>query len=277
MSAAFTSYRFNDAGIAAYEFFWNDFCDWYVEATKLSIKGDVSDEEKDRATTILLDVLCQSLKLLHPLIPFVTEEIYSKFPSESKPEGLLINAKYPEYDEGKSDPEGEKRFAFLQDLVRQIRTCRSECTVAPGVKLNASVKTNAALSGFLKENAELVKLLASLEELQIMDDNEKPAHGETTAEDEARQGLNKNSINFAGTDWEATLFLGGAVDLKDLKAKFEKNLLKDKKYIASLEAKIANPDFIKNAPPELVEEEKQKCAEAKERTGKIEAYLSNLE
>ncbi|MCL1929277.1 MAG: valine--tRNA ligase [Treponema sp.] len=271
MSAAFCSYRFNDAGIAAYEFFWNDFCDWYVEATKLSIKRETSDAEKDRATTVLLDVLCQALKLLHPLIPFVTEEIYGKFPEESRPGGLLINARYPEFDNNLHDPEAEKHFAFLQDLVRQIRTCRSECTVQPDKKLVAAVKTNAVLSGFLKENSELVKLLAGLEELQI-NTEEKGYESKPENTEAAMDG----GVGFAGTDWEAVLFLGGAVDLKSVKAKFEKNLERDKKYIAALEAKIANPDFIKNAPPELVEAEKQKCAEAKERTGKIEVYLKDL-
>ena len=273
MSAAFCSYRFNDAGTTAHEFFWNDFCDWYVEATKLSIKGNASGAEKDRATTVLLDVLCQSLKLLHPLIPFVTEEIYGKiqaqleFPAGSKPDGLLINARYPEYNESKNDAESERRFAFLQDLVRQIRTCRSECTVAPDKKLKASVSTGTALSLFLNENAELVKLLAALEVLEVKDAMAKTADTETVPD---------GCIGFAGTDWEAVLFLGGAVDLKALKLKFIKNLEKDKKYIASLETRIATPDFIKNAPSELVEAEKQKCAEAKERTGKIEAYLSRL-
>ncbi|MCL1813166.1 MAG: valine--tRNA ligase [Treponema sp.] len=277
MSAAFCSYRFNDAGITAYEYFWNDFCDWYVEATKLSIKGETSGEEKDRATTVLLDVLYLSLKLLHPLIPFVTEEIYGKLrtqfklPAESKQDGLLINAKYPEYDECKNDPESEQRFAFLQDLVRQMRTCRSECTVPPDKKLNASIKISTALSGFLNENAELVKLLAGLEELQIKTEGKDYEAKHVNAEAASNGG-----VGFAGTDWEAVLFLGGTVDLNALKAKFEKNLEKDKKYIAALEAKIANPDFVKNAPHELVEAEKQKCTEAKERTGKIEAYLKNL-
>jgi valyl-tRNA synthetase len=102
MREAFLSYRFNDAAQTAYEFFWNDFCDWYVEATKLSIKGTgklhPTNAEKDRATTILLYVLTQSLRLLHPLLPFVTEEIFQKLPKEIGEE-LLINSRYPEYDD----------------------------------------------------------------------------------------------------------------------------------------------------------------------------------
>ncbi|MCL1814485.1 MAG: valine--tRNA ligase [Treponema sp.] len=265
MNAAFCSYRFNDASITAYEFFWNDFCGWYVETTKLSLKGGSSGAEKDRAAAVLLDVLVQSLKLLHPLIPFVSEEIYGKLPAECKGgSGLLINAPYPEYGENRNDPEGERRFAFLQDIVRQIRTCRSECTVTPDKKLSAAVQADGEFSSFLKENAEMVKLLAGLETLQF----EAPGT--------ANMIQTEGAIGLAGTDWEALLYLGEAVDIKTIKIKFEKNMERDKGFIAGLEQKIANPEFVKNAPPELVENEKQKLAEAKERTGKIESYLRGL-
>jgi valyl-tRNA synthetase len=274
MEESFLSYRFNDAAGVAYEFFWNDFCDWYVEATKLSIKEGI-DSEKDRAATVLLDVLAESLRLLHPLLSFVTEEIYGKLPSGCKRGGggLVINEPYPLYDENKNDPQGERRFAFLQKLVVQIRTCRSECTVPPDKKLKALVKAGGELSGFLKESDALVKLLAGLDELYIEghDKVEGTLIGTPSA---AGTG---GAIGFAGTDWEALLYLGEAVDIHVLKTKFEKNLAKDKQYIAGLEKKIANPDFIKNAPTELVEGEKQKLAEAKERTGKTEMYLKGLQ
>jgi valyl-tRNA synthetase len=300
LSAAFEGYRFNDAAITAYEYFWNDFCDWYVEATKLSIRaGD--DAEKDRATTVLLDVLSESLKLLHPLIPFVTEEIYAKLPAECKRSGnvelplerkrkgnveLLITARYPAWDPERDDPEGEGRFAFLQDLVRRIRTCRSECTVTPDKQLRASVTVGggggnggeAALrAAFLKENAALVKLLAGLGELAVQSGGEAAGAGTAGgANGGAAHPVPAGAVVLAGADFQALLFIGEAVDLAALKAKFEKNLSKDKQFIRGLEAKIANPDFVKNAPAELVEGEKQKLAEARERTGKIESYLRGL-
>jgi valyl-tRNA synthetase len=234
------------------------------------MKGDNPDAEKDRTATVLLNVLAESLRLLHPLIPFVSEEIYGKLPTgRSKGDGLLINAPYPEYNEERNDTEGERRFAFLQDLVRQIRTCRSECTVTPDKKLKAVVKAGE-ISAFLEENSNLVKLLAGLEELRLetRDGTETKSFTPIQAADGA--------IGLAGTGWEALLYLGGAVDTKALRAKFEKNLERDKQFIAALEKKIANPDFVRNAPPELVEGEKQKLAEATERTGKIQSYLRGL-
>ena len=256
MEEAFLSYRFNDAAQRAYEYFWNDFCDWYVEATKLSIKGG-TDEEKDRATSVLLDVLAQSLRLLHPLLPFLTEEIYSKLPNV-KPGEVLIIAPYPVYSEKLSDEKAEKDFAFLQDLVRQVRTLRSECTVPPDVRLKVLVRTGK--EDLLKENSSLVKLLAGMGELATDGTGERPA----------------GSIGLAGNEFEAFVLIADAVDTALLRQKFAKELEKDRKYIEGLRAKLANEKFVRNAPPELVAGEKLKLEESLSRTGKLESYIRDM-
>jgi valyl-tRNA synthetase len=264
VTGAFLSYRFNDAAGTAYEYFWNDFCDWYVEATKLSIKnGD--DAEKDRAATVLLDVLAQSLRLLHPLLPFVTEEIYGKLPN-IKPGELLIGAAYPAYDEKLEDPGAERDFAFLQELVRQLRTARSECGIPPDRKLRVLVRIGGGdrLSS-ARENAPLVKLLAGLSDLDI--------------EEAAPAGEKKpaGSIGLAGTGFEAFIFLAGAADPASLKRKFGRDLEKDRKFIEGLKAKLGNESFLKNAPPELAASEKRKLEEALNRTLKLESYLRDMD
>ncbi|MDR0313911.1 MAG: valine--tRNA ligase [Treponema sp.] len=267
MEEAFLSYRFNDAAQTIYEFFWNDFCDWYVEATKLSIK-DGSDVEKDRATTVLLDVLALSLRLLHPLLSFVTEEIYSKLPNV-KPGELLITAPYPAYDEKIADEKAEQDFSFLQDLVRQIRTLRSECTIPPDKKIKVLVRS-AGKEQLLNENAALVKLLAGIVELTI----ETTASSAATASLEAEKPA--GSIGLAGNGYEAFVFIAEVADMKVLKQKFSKELEKDLKYVGGLKARLANNNFLKNAPPELVEAEKQKLEEAVKRTDKIESYIRDM-
>ncbi|MDR2312957.1 MAG: valine--tRNA ligase [Spirochaetaceae bacterium] len=274
ITEAFLSYRLNEAAQKAYEYFWNDFCDWYVEATKLSMKsGD--DAERDRAVTVLLTVLAESLRLLHPLLPFVTEEIYGKLPGDCKQNGdgrqeeLLINAEYPSYRDGRRDDEGEERFSFLQDLVRQIRTLRAECAITSDKRLRCEARTGGGKSrekaAFLQENAGLVKLLAGLGDLRVV------PGGTGGAGDEAG-----GAIVLAGQDYEAHVYIAEALNMTALAEKFRRNLERDKKYVSSLEAKISNPDFIKNAPPELVDGEKRKLAETKERTGTIEAYLKDM-
>jgi valyl-tRNA synthetase len=279
MEEAFLSYRFNDAAQAIYEFFWNDFCDWYVEATKLSIRdGGVHsteprsgvasmmrssplDTEKDRATTVLLDVLSLSLRLLHPLLSFVTEEIYSRLPNV-KPGELLITAPYPVYDEKLADEKAEHDFSFLQDIVRQIRTLRSECTISPDKKIKVLIRS--AEEQFLNENSSLVKILAGIAELKI----------EGSSSNEA--GKPAGSIGLAGNGFEAFVFIAEVGDTKILKQKFSKELERDLKYIEGLKAKLANNNFLKNAPQELVEAEKLKLEEAVKRTGKIESYIRDM-
>ncbi|MDR1325992.1 MAG: valine--tRNA ligase [Treponema sp.] len=262
MSDAFLSYRYNDAASAAYEFFWNDFCDWYVEATKLSLRaGDGA--EKDRVTSVLLDVLAQSLGLLHPLLPFVTEAIHEKLPNSA---GLLISAAYPAYDEARADIEAEQNFGFLQELVRMIRTLKSECTIPTDKKIPALVRFSAGdtRAAFLREQAELGKLLAGIADLRIEEAIER--------QDDAKAG----AITLLGSGFEAFVFVVEAVDLAFLKQKFTKELDKDKKFIKGLEAKLSNNSFVKNAPQELVAAEKAKLDEALKRTAKLEAYIGNM-
>ncbi|MDR0473636.1 MAG: valine--tRNA ligase [Treponema sp.] len=262
MEEAFLSYRFNDAAQRAYEFFWNDFCDWYVEATKLSIK-DGGGKEKDRAASVLLDVLAQSLRLLHPLLPFVTEEIYGKLPNVSG--GLLITADYPSYDEKLSDEKAEQDFSFLQELVRQVRTLRSECTIPPDRKLKVLVRAPGQ-DLIIKENAALLRLLAGIGELEIED-----AHDAAFSRDRLA-----GSIGLAGTGFEAFVFIAEAVDMNFLKQKFSKELEKDRKYIETLKAKLANENFTRNAPPELVAGERIKLEESLKKTGKLESYIKDM-
>ncbi len=259
MSDAFKSYRFNDAAQTAYEFFWNDFCDWYVEATKLSFRsGD--EAEKNRATTVLLSVLEEALRLLHPLIPFVTEEIYGKLPNAR---GSLTTARFPEPSDARRDEAIVADFGSLQDLIRQVRTLRSECQITPDKKLRVEVRTEAlfASAAFLKANAALVELLAGVGSLEF------------AAAGGARP---PSAIGLVGRGWEAFVFIREAVDAGQLAAKFAKDLEKDKKFLGTLEGKLANENFVKNAPAGLVAAEKEKLEEVKRRIEKLAAYVRDL-
>jgi valyl-tRNA synthetase len=269
MEEAFLSYRYNDAAQRAYEYFWNDFCDWYVEATKLSMKTG-SDAEKDRATTVLLDVLAESLRLLHPLLPFVTEEIYGKLPGVQGPGGnreLLITAPYPRYDEKRSDPAEEKNFSLLQEFVRMVRTLRSECTISPDKRIRVLVSLGEKEEQILRANEELVKLLAGIGKLEFK------SGGAASAEAGVRP---EGSIGLVGPGFEAFVFIAEAVDTAALKRKFGKDLERDRKFIQGLKEKLAKEQFLKNAPPGLVAGEKAKLEESLKRTGKLESYLRDL-
>jgi len=143
---ALEGYRFNEAAQAIYEFFWNDFCDWYVEASKLPLaRGD--DAEKDRVTTLLLAVLEESLRLAHPFLPLITEEIWQKLPAipgrsaiaaEDGARSIMIQP-YPAVDPARDDAAAEAVFSALQELVRAVRTIRSEFTIPPDARIDVTV------------------------------------------------------------------------------------------------------------------------------------------
>jgi valyl-tRNA synthetase len=275
ITGALLSYRYNDAAQGAYEYFWNDFCDWYVEATKLSTRSG-EDAEKDRAATVLLDVLAESLRLLHPLLPLVTEEIYQKLNEAKGVRGeLLITAPYPRYDEKRADPEAEARFAFLRELVRMVRTLRSECTIAPHKKIRVLVRLDRERGKTLGEDAGLVKLLAGLEALEIEEVSGLPRGDGPPA---LAGGLTRpaGSIGLPGSGFEVFVYIAEAADPAFLKNRFAKELEKDTAFIASLRTKLGNGQFLQNAPPELVAGEKLKLEDALKRAEKLQSYIHDM-
>jgi valyl-tRNA synthetase len=272
VTEALTAYRYNEAAQTVYEYFWNDFCDWYVEATKLSLRADFPqpdsdrgcDRDRDRAVSVLLDVLAESLKLLHPFLPFVTEEIYSYLPNT---QGLLIAAPFPSGSGEKIDAKTEADFALLQELIVLVRTLRSECTIPNEKQLRVTAHCkDAAASALFTKHAGLVKHFAGISALDVC-----ASAGADAASPEA-----KGAILLAGSAFEALVFVADAVDLSFLKVKFAKETEKDGKYAASLEAKLSNEAFVKNAPPELVAEERKKLQSTQARVQKLSAWLNSI-
>jgi valyl-tRNA synthetase len=212
---------------------------------------------------VLLDVLAELLRLLHPLLPFVTEEIWGKLPEAIHAPGeLLITQRYPSGSETGADTEKlekiEADFTFLQELTRSIRTLRSECTIAPEKKLRALVRSDRA--DIAASNDALICLLAGLSGITAVS-----ASDQSAAPDGA--------VASAGAGFEAFLFIAEVVDMDILKAKWARELEKDKKFIAGLKSKLGNENFLKNAPADLAEAERVKLAEAENHAKKLEAYL----
>jgi len=253
---ALASYRFNDAAGAAYEYFWNDFCDWYLEATKLSTRSeDVA--EKNRAVTVLLSVLEESLALLHPLLPFVTEEIYGKLPNAK---GRLIVRPYPVDEPARRNPELDERFGSVKELVTLVRSLRSEFGIAPEKKLRVAVRFDDGFAGveFMKRSAELVALLAGAEGIEFV--ATRPS----------------GALALAGRGFEACVYAREAVDVAQLAARFSKEAQKERQYVERTGVKLANPAFVASAPADVVEKERQKLRDAEIRATKLEKYLEDL-
>lgn len=271
---AFASYRYNDGASAIYEFFWYDLCDWYVEATKLSFKnGD--EKEKDRAVSVLLNVLEESLRLMHPYIPFVTEEIYSKLPlaqiienrkkageqkvvSNSTYDKLLVDAPYPESAEARNNAVVTARFNVLKELIRNIRGIRTECGIDPASKINIAMKISSGSDAeVIREKTDMVELLAGVKKIDFVETNPS------------------KSIGTVGTGYEAFLLVDDSINVEQLAAKFKKDIDWEKENVRRSENKL-NGKFAEHAPAELVQAERDALAEAKSKIEKLEGYLSNL-
>ncbi len=272
-SQALESWRFNDAAQTVYSYFWDDFCDWYIEATKLSTKSD-DEAEKNRATTVLLMVLEESLRLLHPFLPFVTEEIYQMLPNK---QGRLISATWPSASApsapGNPPPAAspgsarerslEDDFSSLKELVGMARTLRSEFQISPEVKMPLAVKLDPSClsGGFLKSQGALIGLLVG---------GPTPSY---LAQDATKPS---GSVALAGNGFEIFCQVAELVDMEKLLAKFRKDAEHEGAFAACLEAKLANPAFVGSAPGEIVQKEREKLSEAKARIAKLSRYLEEL-
>ena len=254
---AVDAYRFDDMSHTGYEFFWNDFCDWYVEATKLYLYSD-NEKEKDRAVTVLIDVLDKSLRLLHPFMSFMTEEIYQKLPVSGD---ALITAAYPDADPALDNTELAENFGQLQELVQAVRTLRSEFNLPPSRKIKARVQTSdASLEGFLKDEEELIASLIQSDDMALM------GAGEDLS----------GSVAAVGKSFEVHVYIRDLIDVEKEKQKLQKNLEKNKKMMESTEKKLSNEKFTSKAPEEVIAKEKEKLEEFRNAIEKMTAYLSEL-
>ena len=262
---ALDNYRFNDAAQVVYEFFWNDFCDWYIEAVKLSLYGD-DEKEKNRAVTLLLLILEESLRLLHPFLPFITEEIYQKLPEElgkvANMNFSIVKAAYPEEKTERKNPEAVADFSLLQELVRAVRTLRSEFTIPMEKDIKVAIKTEkgySTLKVFSRER-QLISLLINSHDLHISE------------EEPERQG----SIPVVGIGFEAFVYIKDVIDTEKELARLQKERVKAAGQIDRSGKKLDNPTFLDKAPPEVIANEKSKLEELERRKEKIAGYIKDL-
>ncbi len=256
---AIKSYRFNDAAKAVYEYFWDDFCDWYIEASKLSLYSD-DEKEKDRAITVLLYVLSETLKLLHPFLSFITEEIYLKIPGNTE---SIVNSAYPAYDEKNNDEKLAGDMQLIQDVIRQVRTLRSEFTIPPSKKIRLMIRCDRGFQAldFFRNNTALIRLLVASSEVEFT--QTKPAGG--------------GNIAVAGAGYEAYVAVRDVIDVPMEIEKLKKEIDKADKLYKRTEGKLSNPEFISKAPAEIIEKEKAAKEELGTRIGKMRSYIAELQ
>ena len=247
-----------ELGVAAqkiYDFIWDTYCDWYIELCKARLNGDDA-EAKEGAERVLLFVLTRILELLHPYMPFITEEIYQAIPHESE---ALIIAPYPKYDQALSFPEEEASFELVMDAIRAVRSRRADMNVAPSRKAKLIVAT--AETGTFTAGAPYFERLASASEVEVVGEDYAPEAGMVTV-----------------TTHSARLYMPMAelVDIEAERARLTKELEKAKKQLEAQEKKLANENFVSRAPEAVVNAERERAEKAKALIANLEGSLKEL-
>lgn len=253
-----SEYDLAEASRAIYEFTWNELCDWYVEISKPYLSGKFGAEVKYTTQWVLWTVLDGTLRLLHPFMPFITEELWQALPGTGE---TIVRAAWPLAQERMLDPQAEGDMAVLMDVVRSIRNVRSEKQVPPSRRIKALVFADGRPREVLEENRLYVESLAGLGELEI-----GPATGEKP----------EQAIFAVASGVEIYLPLEGLVDLEAERKRLEKELANSEQEIKRCEAKLSNEGFLAKAPPEVVEKERAKLQAYLEEKAKIEESLKAL-
>ena len=241
-----------ELGVAAgkiYDFIWDDYCDWYIELTKPRLNGD-DEAAKESAQRVLLYVLVEILKLLHPFMPFITEEIWQALPHEGD---ALMMQSYPEYSEKLNFPEDEANFGMVMDAIKAVRARRSEMNVPPSRKSHLIIVTDKAKA--FTDGDKFICKLAYASGVEVRAELPESTDGMVSV-------ITDNARMF--------MPMAELVDLEKERARMEKELANAKKQLDGQNAKLANENFVSRAPEKVVNAEREKKA-------KLEALIENLE
>ena len=262
VAEALDGYRFNDAAAGIYNFVWHQFCDWYLEAIKPALYEKEGRQEKENTLGVLWRVMHDTLILLHPFMPFVTEEIWHKLPGTRE---SIMKAVFPadrkDSAEISRDDKAESEMNLLIDLISAIRNIRGEMNIAPSLNLAAMVQTRETkIQTTLEKHQEIIINLAKLNEFGVNASTERPKSSATAV---------------VGN---ATLFvpLEGIIDFDKEARRLEKEMNKLNKELAAVSKKLGNENFLNKAPQDVVDQVKAKHAGFQEKYQKLASNLKRI-
>ena len=244
-----------ELGIAVaklYDFIWDVFCDWYIEIAKIRLQ---SGEGADTAKAVLVYVLTDILKLLHPFMPFITEEIYQAIPHDT--ESIMIS-KWREYDPTLSFADEEAQMEKIMDAIRAIRNRRAEMNIPPSKKSKVYVET--AFSDVFAVGSEFIKRLAYASDVEIAD-----AFGDLG-----------NTVTIVTNDAKIYIPLGDLVDFEAEAKRLQKELAAAEEKLAFINKKLDNPGFVNKAPEKVVQQNRDEAAKLTEKIANLRSSLENL-
>jgi valyl-tRNA synthetase len=252
VNEGFQSWRLNEGTARIYDFFWHEFCDWYLELAKIRLYGD-----GDRRTvlTVLLYVLGESLKLLHPLMPYVTEEIWDQLPMRH---GLLLENAYPTDNPSTADPQADRQMGTFQSIVTAARNIRAQYHVDPGASIPLYIMTPAGEEAMIEETRDGIRRLVKADELRVGPDVAK------------EKGSAATPIGL----FEVIVPLAGVVDLEAEVLRLQREREKIEHELARVNGKLNNQNFVTRAKPEVVEKERDKKSRLESEIDKLNESLT---
>ncbi|WP_273282358.1 valine--tRNA ligase [Pseudooceanicola atlanticus] len=254
VDAALAAYRFDDAAAALYRFVWGKVCDWYVEFAKPLLNDTAPEREETRA--VMGWVLDQCLILLHPIMPFITEELWSETGDRAK---MLIHADWPTYGSDLIDSEADREMNWVISLIEDIRSARAQMHVPAGLHVPLVVTDwSETEQGAWARNETLIKRLARVDSLTWV------------------ESFPKGCITVAAEGATFGLPLADIIDVSEEKARLEKSLQKLAKEIGGLEGRLKNPKFAESAPEDVVAETRDNLAARKDEEAKLKAALDRM-
>ena len=235
-------FHFNEAAKVLYDFTWNDFCDWYIEISKIHLR-EKDSQKGDVVRGVIVHVLKTILALLHPYAPFITEELWSQFKAEKDLE--LIVSPWPDYHPELVDSKAEKTMGFLQDIIIAVRTIRGQMNVPPGKKADMVVRMHGDSKFVFEKYGDVIKSLCGIREISVGEFLDKPPH----------------SAVAVIRDMEIFLPLEGLIDVALEQERLEKREADLKIYISNIQKKLSKRDFLSRAPKKVIEGEEKKLTE----------------
>lgn len=259
-NSALDDYKFNEAASTLYAFTWHNFCDWYIEMAKDDLYGD-DPQAKLRVQSVLFTVLEQLLRLLHPIMPFITEEIWQVLPGQ-RPCESIMQADYPDGSGLPTDSVGAERMELVMDVIRAIRNIRGEMDVPPGKQVTALLdcKSEEACR-ILEEGAAAIRVLGKVGEMTIGQSLDRPEQSATQVAGEV----------------EISLPLAGLVDIAEEEKRLQKEIAKVQKDVDLFTRKLANEKFVANAPAHVLEKDRGKLKDAEEKIGVLQESLGKIQ
>lgn len=255
------SYRVNDYSKILYDFIWRDFCDWYIEIIKVQLNNSSDLVYKQKLTKFTIDLFETILKLLHPVMPFLTEEIYHL--TNKREEKISISLQnIPDVDESYINPQLENEFILLQSVVEEIRSLRANLEIGPKHKIPVLIKcNNTELVDFFANEINIIETLAKCSSVDVVLEGVKP----------------KNALSSVVRGIEIFLILEGSIDIEKEKSRLRKEVDRISRNIENSEKKLLNENFVNKAPQNIIKAEREKLENMKESLKKVLSNLENLE